>query len=301
MPEQQPASRPPVVEPGRRTRTGRFGSFIRRMVLPVLCAAGLFPVFYFSVIEMGIAQASAQSSEYEVSEIGPLNRFVDNVAFGVGEKLTFDINYGFINAGSATMEVARLIEYEGRPAYQLVTKAWSNSFFSSFFRVEDRVESIMDATGLFSWRFEKILREGSYRSDRRYALDQRNNLVVYKGDTIDIEPFSQDALSTLFYVRTQPLQIGTSIFVDTFVDGEGYKLEVQVIGRETITVDAGTFDCLVVEPLTQSVGLFKHEGRLKVWLTDDRLRMPVLMKTKVVVGSITAELIDYELGSLEEF
>lgn len=283
------------------TIAARMARFTRRLLLPVLFAAGLFPVFYFSIIELGLAQAADQSVEEQINGLDGLNRYVDNVAFGVGEKLTFDINYGFINAGSATMEVRRLIEYEGRPCYQIVTEAFSNSFFSSFYRVEDRVESIMDATGLFSWRFEKNLREGGYKSDRQYALDQRNNLVVYKGDTIEIEPFAQDALSTIFYVRSQPLEVGTSLYVDSFVDGESYKLEVQVLGREKITVDAGTFDCLVVEPITQSVGLFKHEGRLKVWLTDDRLRMPVLMKTKVVVGSISAELVDYEIGSLQEF
>jgi hypothetical protein len=57
----------------------------------------------------------------------------------------------------------------------------------------------------------------------------------------------------------------------------------------------------VLEPITQSVGLFKHEGRLKVWLTDDHLRMPVMMKSKVVVGSIVAELVDFQLGGIDEF
>jgi len=47
--------------------------------------------------------------------------------------------------------------------------------------------------------------------------------------------------------------------------------------------------------------IFKHEGKLTVWLTNDRLRLPIMMKTKVVVGSITAELTDYKLGRLEEF
>ena len=51
----------------------------------------------------------------------------------------------------------------------------------------------------------------------------------------------------------------------------------------------------------QSAGIFKHEGRLTVWLTDDRVRLPVMMKSKVVVGSITAELTEYRLGSLEQF
>ena len=51
----------------------------------------------------------------------------------------------------------------------------------------------------------------------------------------------------------------------------------------------------------QTAGIFKHEGKLTVWLTDDRLRLPVMMKSKVVVGSITAELTDFKLGRLEDF
>lgn len=267
----------------------------------MLIIVGLVPIFYFSVVKLGIAEAKAQSSARVTDPADPIDRYVENLAFGVGERLEFEVKYGFISAGTASMEVVRLVEYQGRPCYQLVTEARSNSFFSSFYRVEDRVESIMDATGLFAWRFQKNLREGGYRSDRQYELDQRQHLVVYKGDTIEIAPFAQDALSTLFYVRSQPLEIGRSFYVDNFIDGKKYHLEVRVLERETITVEAGTFDCFVVEPITQSVGLFKHEGQLKVWLTADRLRMPVLMKSKVVVGSIAVELTGYRLGSLDEF
>jgi len=267
----------------------------------LLVIVGLVPIFYFSLVKLGIAEAQAQSSARVNDPADPIDRYVENLAFGVGERFEFEVKYGFISAGTASMEVVRLVEYQGRPCYQLVTEARSNSFFSSFYRVEDRVESIMDATGLFPWRFQKNLREGSYRSDRQYELDQRQHLVVYKGDTIEIAPFAQDALSTLFYVRSQPLEIGRSFYVDNFIDGKKYHLEVRVLERETITVEAGTFDCFVVEPITQSVGLFKHEGQLKVWLTADRLRMPVLMKSKVVIGSIAVELTGYRLGSLDEF
>lgn len=265
----------------------------------VVVFVGLIPVFYFSAVKLGMAEAA--QSQPETTSADPNERFVDNLAFGVGEKLNFEVKYGFISAGTASMEVVRLVEYQDRPCYQVVTEARSNSLFSSLYKVEDRVESIMDAAGLFTWRFEKKLREGGYRSDRQDAFDQRNHRVVYKNDTITIAPFVQDALSTLYYVRTQPLQAGKSLFVDNFIDGKQYHLEVKVLGRETVTVEAGTFDCFIVEPITQSVGLFKHEGKLKVWLTADRLRMPVLMKSKVIVGSISVELTKYELGSLEEF
>jgi hypothetical protein len=252
-------------------------------------------------VELGIAQAASSNPPENVIKSDPLDREVDNIAFGLHEKLSFDINYGFINAGTASMEVARLIEYQNRPCYQIVTRARSNSFFSTFYEVDDRVESIIDAIGVFSWRFEKDLKEGNYRANRVSEIDQRHMLAFYKDDTLQVPMFSQDALSVLYYVRTQKLEVGKSLFVDNFTEGKLYPLEVKVLKRETITVDAGTFDCLVVEPLLKSVGVFKHEGQLRVWLTDDRIKMPVLMKSKILVGSISAELTDYELGEIDIF
>lgn len=275
-------------------------SALQKFILGIVLVIGLLPVLFFLFIESGFAQVltgdAAPAAPMSIEE-----RYVENIAFGVGERLEFDINYGFINAGTASLEVARLIEYNSRPAYQILSRAQSNSFFSSLFRVDDRAESIMDAIGMFSWRFEKNIREGNYRSDREYAFNQRENFTVYKGDTIEVEPFVQDALSVMYYTRAQDLEVGKSILVPNFIDGRKFLLEVKVLKEERITVPAGTFDCLVVEPISTSVGLFKHEGELKVWLTNDRLKMPVLMKSKVVVGSISAELTDYELGEISDF
>ncbi len=243
---------------------------------------------------------SAQATQEALPDQG-LDRYIENNAFGLGEKLTFDIGYGFINAGYASMEVADLIEYNGRPCYQIISTANSNKFFSSFYRVEDVVTSIVDGVGLFSWYFEKKLSEGSYRAHKKYSFDQLNHRVFYEKDTIEVPPYVQDALSILYYVRTQELKVGESIFVENFTDGKKYPLEVKVHRKETIRVKAGKFDCIVVEPLLLSSGIFKHEGKLTVWLTDDRLKMPVLMKSKVLVGSISAELTDYKLGEIVDF
>jgi len=276
-------------------------TLLQRFLIGLSLFVGLVPLFYFVSMEIGIARASSvDSTDMSVSN-GAVDRYVENVAFGVNEKLYFDINYGFINAGMATMEVARLIEYENRPCYQIITRANSNKFFSTFYKVDDRVESIIDAIGIFSWRFEKNLKEGSYRSDRMYTFDQRNHTVYYKEDTLAISNYIQDAISVLYYVRTMDLKIGDTVYVDNFTDGKFYTLQVVVHKKETINVKAGTFDCLAVEPMLKSVGVFKHKGKLTVWLTDDRLKMPVLMKSKVLVGSISAELTDFQLGEIEAF
>jgi hypothetical protein len=88
------------------------------------------------------------------------------------------------------------------------------------------------------------------------------------------------------------LQVGRSVYIENHADKKNYPLEIRVLRRETVTVDAGRYDCLVVEPLMRTSGLFRQKGRLTVWLTDDERRIPVLMKSKVIIGSISAELID---------
>jgi len=273
-----------------------------RFFVLFLVFAGLSPIVYFIAVEVVPVEAASQSdAAAESTNSSGFDRYVDNVAFGLGEHLEFDVTYGFITAGYATMSVDRLIEFENRPCYRIVTTANSNSFFSAFYNVDDRVESIIDAIGLFSWRFEKNLKEGKYRATRKFSFDQRNHKAEYNNDTTTVPPYVQDALSVFYYVRTQDLKVGESVFVDHYNDGKLYPMEIKVLKKETITVPAGTFECLVIEPLLRSVGVFKHEGKLKVWLTNDRLRLPVLMKSKVLVGSIAAELTSYKLGEIESF
>jgi hypothetical protein len=281
--------------------TMRNSLLLRKAAIGLAIVAAPALIVYVLSVRMGTAEASSAPAADSTAADTTFGRAVENVAFGIHEKLTFDINYGFINAGTAAMEVVDLIDYENRPCYQIVSTANSNSFFSTFYKVEDRVESIIDAVGVFSWRFEKKLREGGYRADLSYTFDQERHFVHYKKDTLAVEPYVQDALSSLYFVRTQKLEVGKSLFVRNFTDGRFYPLEVIVHKKERITVKAGTFDCIVVEPILQTVGVFKHEGKLKVWLTDDRLKMPVLMKSKVLVGSISAELSDYQLGEIQDF
>lgn len=275
-------------------------TLIKNGLIMIIILIGITPLGYFVKVQYGQAQDSLEANSL-IGEIDPIGRNLDNYAFGLGEFLQFDVGYGFINAGTATMEVVDLIEYNGRPAYRLLSTANSNKFFSSFYPVRDRVESIFDAIGLFSWHFDKELREGKYRARRVYSFDQVNHRTVYKGDTLEVAAYVQDALSVLYYIRTLDLKVGHTFYVDSFVDGRHFKLEVKVHRRESIKTDAGKFDCLVVEPIMQSAGVFKHEGKLTVWMTDDRLHLPVLMKSKVLVGSISAELTDYRLGELEQF
>ena len=217
--------------------------------------------------------------------------------FKAGESLRFSVHYGFINAGAAYLEVPEVREWNGRPVYRLVARAESNGFFSSMYKVRNRIESLWDTTGHFSRRYFEKRREGGHRSESEIVFDYDHQEARYQdGRTFPIPPEVQDALSSFYYTRTQALPLGGSVFFDYHASRKSVPLEVKVLGRERIQTPAGKFDCVVVEPILKAGGIFKNKGRLVIWLTDDDRRMPVLMKSKVMIGSISATLVEAKPG-----
>lgn len=266
-----------------------------------ILAALTFCVVYAQV---GGVSVEAVSATVNAEIADSLNRQVPNDAFGLGERLKFSIGYGFVTAGTAYLEVRDTNTFEGKICYRIVSQTNSNEFFDNFYKVRDTIVSQIDADGIFSRYFFKALHEGSYNSSREIVFQHdRRRAVARKGsdrvDTVSILPFALDELAAMYYVRTLPLEVGKNIKVPSVSGDKSGVMEVRVLGRETIEVPAGVFKCIVVEPLLNSAGVFKQEGEVKVWLTDDRLRMPVLMKSRVLVGSIHAELEEFRLGNLD--
>lgn len=224
-------------------------------------------------------------------------RKLENNAFKVGEKLTFDVKYGFVTAGVAVMEIPKIRKIAKRETYHITFNVNSVSSFDPFFKVRDRYETYMDVEGLFPWRFEQHIREGSFSRDFSAFFDHRRNIAKTKKGSYEIPDNVNDIVSAFYLARTfnyDTLEVGESFYLENFFKDKIYPLNVVYRGKETISVEAGTFDCIMIEPLVVEGGLFKSEGSIIIWLTDDEVKMPVKVKSKVIIGSIDAELTKYE-------
>ena len=224
-------------------------------------------------------------------------RTLQNKAFKVGEKLTFDIKYGFVTAGVAVMAIPEIKRLSGREVYRVTFQVNSVPSFDWIFKVRDRYETYIDTAGIFPWRFEQHVREGGYSRDFSAFFDQRRGKAKTTEGEYKIPKYVNDILSAFYYARTldySKMKINDKIHLKNFYKDKVYDLDVMYRGKETVEVPAGTFNCIVVEPLVQEGGLFKSEGSILIWLTDDELKVPVKVKTKVVIGSIDGDLASYE-------
>lgn len=223
-----------------------------------------------------------------------------SVPFGVGEKLRYTVNWGTINAGTATTLVENIIDYQEHQVYRVVATAESNSFFSVFYRVNDLYETFIDVKGFFPRYYSSKKEEGTYRSTKAYEFNQEQHTARRTDKDQDKDYYIrygiQDEVSVIYHVRTLDLHVGTPFYVDIFADKKNWSVKCNVLKTETITVPAGEFETILVEPELQFDGIMK-KGKIKIWFTNDTWHIPVKVESKVVIiGSINIQLESYQLG-----
>jgi hypothetical protein len=224
-------------------------------------------------------------------------RTIEQRAFGVGEKLVFNVSYGLVTAGEAILAIPEAATIDGRQTYAVEVRVNSLPTFSWIYKVEDLYRTFIDMQSIVPLRFEQHIREGTYSRDFIATFDQARHIArTSDGKEVEIPPYVHDIMSAFYFVRTIDFGgkgTGDVIMLQNFYKDRTHDLAVRILGRQEVEVEAGTFNSIVLEPMVKEGGLFKSEGRIVVWLSDDDLKIPLRINSKVVIGSIDTELREF--------
>jgi len=225
-------------------------------------------------------------------------RQVKNNAFGFGEKFEYDVQYGFIKGGEGTLQIMdKPLNIKGRDAYYAKFYVKSVPSIDVFYKVRDKYITAIDVKGIFPWFFGRQLNEGNYHHYSKIFFDQLGHYAYAgKKKKYKVPPYIFDVLSAFYYVRTLDLsskKAGDLLSVQNFWKDSVYTLNVRIHKKQIVTVPAGKFRCIVVEPVDLQGGLFKSIGNIYIYLTDDERKMPVKVAAKILIGEVTAELTKY--------
>lgn len=226
--------------------------------------------------------------------------------FAPGEILTLKLTYAHMLAGRAWLSV-RSAEQDGQPTLDFVAEAKSQGFFAWLFRfrVDDRTIARWDPRGGCSLRIEKHLREGKARRDQVVTFDPSTGVAAVEDAKVkqkhfDVGACALDVLSAFFVTRVRGVAPDRPLELPVFDNGKRYVLGVRFVGRETLDLPRPLGQgvrTIIVEPqLVEGTGLFVQEkgAKLKIWLTDDARRLPVRLRSKVAIGSVSADIESYE-------
>ncbi len=75
--------------------------------------------------------------------------------FNKGETLLYDVSLNFVSAGTASLELGDIEEFDGTSSYHITFRMKTNSVWDQIFRIRDTVETWIDSEGLFTRKLKK--------------------------------------------------------------------------------------------------------------------------------------------------
>ncbi|OIP98568.1 MAG: hypothetical protein AUK35_10845 [Zetaproteobacteria bacterium CG2_30_46_52] len=214
----------------------------------------------------------------------------------VGEKMKFDVDWEFVNAGTAEVNITA----EGQDGYKVHNFARTNRFLDIFKKVRDTIVSegiCLDKT-MQSTVFTADQKERSYSSTKEALYLWQEGKVKYtkKGRVriYDVPKGHLNVLDAFYLTRMAPPSKDTPISIPVFDSGEKYDLVVKWVKEAKLQAPWGELvNCIVIEPELKTEGVFTSVGKVQVWLTDDERRIPLKITAKIKIGSIVVDLTSY--------
>ncbi len=219
---------------------------------------------------------------------------IAEVPFGVGERMDYRVKFGPLKVGQAYMEVAGLDTVAGSATYHL---RFHMSGSVPFYKLDDTQQSWLDVALLATRRYHQDSHQGSYERYREYDFDLEQGILTgLEGETDSIPELALDEAAFIYFVRSITLEVGESYEWNRYYRFDRNPVILQVLRRERVRVPAGEFETIVVRPIIKTGGIFAEGGEAEVYITDDDLRVPVRLNTKMKVGSVVLELTEYREG-----
>ncbi|MDQ2667064.1 MAG: DUF3108 domain-containing protein [Gemmatimonadota bacterium] len=215
-----------------------------------------------------------------------------HVPFRVGERLEYDLKFGKLKVGVASMEVANVEDVRGHDAWHTVYQAHGGLRF--LYSVDDVFESWIDRRTFNSLRFKKDQNEGRRDVEHTYEIYPERGVFTVGDDSARASVHSPlDDGSFLYFVRTIPLVVGQTYTFERYFMPERNPVTIRVIRKDTIDVPAGRFSAIVIQPIFKTSGIFSENGHAEVWLSDDKNRIMLQVKSSLSFGSINLYLTSY--------
>lgn len=125
-----------------------------------------------------------------------------DVAFKVGEQLTYRLKYGFFTAAEAHLKVVESdVKFDGRPAYHIIADGNTAGTFDVFYKVRNRYESFVDKETLLPFLYTENRHEGSWNHTDKVIFDHKTGKITADKGTYPFKGQVFDFPSAYYFAR----------------------------------------------------------------------------------------------------
>lgn len=216
---------------------------------------------------------------------------ISQTAYRVGERLTYNVSYSsFPSAAHAEFEVVARGSFYGRDAIHLRAHLETTGVVNValFALNNDYVTYIDPETGL-PFRSQETARDAlsSAQAGREFPQPAGNEAIPGKVRAL---AGTFDFLSAFYRARALPLHDGAEYNLMVRSEGVDYQVQLEVVGRQTVRTNVGSFETIVTEVKANS-----RLKNVKIYFSNDERHVPVLFTGRVNSGDLRAELAASEM------
>lgn len=210
---------------------------------------------------------------------------------------TYRVDWGVVNAGDAVFD----LKDTGDGNWRIDLNIESIGVVNRLYKVSDKYQ--VSGDGQFcpaSVSLDAI--EGKKHQTSQLKFDAHEHTVDFREhdlirntdshNTLTVPPCTHDIASALASFHDLDLQPGKDAFL-SITDGKKVaSVKVQAQAREQLHIADKTFPVVRYEAFLFNNVLYKHKGRLFIWVTDDAHRLPIQMRLQLgfPIGNIQLEL-----------
>jgi len=229
---------------------------------------------------------------------------LENQRIVPGETLRYKACWGPLTIGSAVTKVDKTIyKVGGKPCYNIEIMGQTNGLAKLFY-VRDRWQSYIDTANITTHKAFRSIREGNYELDEVVHFDHQNKKAEVKvldkktkayvlKKNYDTPENIRDVVAGFMVLRLIDLERykkNDIITVNGFYEDEGYKIDVEYVGKELVDTERGTMLCYRVRPVVPKNKVFNGKHAIDVWFSADRAHSIVRIRAKLFLGNLVINL-----------
>jgi hypothetical protein len=212
--------------------------------------------------------------------------------FAVGETFEYTGKLGMLTLGNASMSVVRLDTIRGFESFVFRFQLQASTFV---FKMDDVMHSWTGTADMVSRRFHQDFDEDGKVRRRFYEIFPDSGFFTERERKEKSPTVAQplDDAGFFYFIRTVPLELGKTYTFDRYFKKPTNPVTIRVVKREGCELPDGTkLQCLVLHPTIGSDrnGMFSPRADARIWLTDDRRRIPVQIRSKLAFGTVTLKI-----------
>ncbi len=223
-----------------------------------------------------------------------------------GEKLTYRVSWAIVpGAGEIKISAHQEQIANGPPRLVVKTNTATKGFARMLLSFNAEAKSVFDLESGQLLSLEESSVQKDKKSQHSVVFDYPGRHATYTDGKEPDKPRQlpipagdpTDLMMGLLQTRSWDLKPGEKRDVLILFDDDFYELTIHMARYEDVFTPLGTYKTVVLEPRmdkTAPKGMFKRGSSVRIWIAQDRHRLPVKFEVEFKIGTGTATLIGYE-------